>query len=152
MTQTTQTEPSPTIDFMHEPHRMVEMTVAEMYALPVEAQPDFHLTGASLRFGELRQRLTVLDRVAVEQGVDELNSIEDHGPLLFPHSAYKSYPMKFLEENRFDRITRWLDGFTTADLSSIDASACGRRDALLMRPQGRLPSPQRPAVERGRRW
>lgn len=109
---------------MQEPHRMVEMSVADMYALPVEAQHDFHLAGAKMRFGELRERLSVLDRVAIEQNVDKLTSIEDLGLLLFPHSAYKSYPMKFLEENRFDRITRWLDGFTTADLSAIDASAC----------------------------
>jgi hypothetical protein len=60
-----------------------------------------------------------------------LRSIEDLGPLLLPHSAYKSYPMSFLEQDRFDRITAWLNGFTTHDLSTLDASGCKSIDEWL---------------------
>ena len=32
-------------------------------------------------------------------------------PLLFVHSAYKSYPENWLMEKKWDRLGRWLDTF-----------------------------------------
>src|SRR6185295_11898823 len=57
--------------------------------------------------------------------------LEDMAPLLVPHSAMKSYPMSYLEKSRFDRLTQWLDGFTTHDLSALDAGQCDSIDDWL---------------------
>jgi hypothetical protein len=41
--------------------------------------------------------------------------------------------MSFLEQDRFDRVTAWLNGFTTHDLSTLDASGCKSIDDWLQR-------------------
>src|SRR3546814_12238421 len=43
-------------------------------------------------------------------------------PLLYPHTVYKSYPISYLERARFDKLTKWLGGLTTVDISNVDAS------------------------------
>ena len=73
-------------------------------------------------FETLRPRLSALDKLAQEQSVDAIARIDDIVPLLFPHTVYKSYPLSFLEKARFDRLTRWLDGLTTVDLSGVDTT------------------------------
>ena len=73
------------------------------------------------RFAQLRPALPMLDRLATEQGIDEVREIDDIAPVLFSHTVYKSYPLSYLERNRFDKLTKWLSGLTTTDLSSVDA-------------------------------
>jgi hypothetical protein len=90
-----------------------------------------HLEGARLRFAQLRPRLGVLDKLAREQGVDGIDAIADIAPLLFPHTVYKSYPISYLERSRFDKLTRWLGGLTTTDLSLVDAGGVGSIDDWL---------------------
>ena len=49
-------------------------------------------------------------------------------PLLFPHTAYKSYPESFLTEEKWDRLGKWLGTVSpypiapieTADIVDID--------------------------------
>jgi len=43
----------------------------------------------------------------------------------------KSYPLSYIEKNQFDRLTRWLDGFTVYDLSMLDMSKCDSIDDWL---------------------
>src|SRR3546814_15619568 len=43
-------------------------------------------------------------------------------PLLYPHTVYKSYPISYLERARFDKLTKWLGGLTTVDISNVNAS------------------------------
>jgi hypothetical protein len=104
------------------PEQIIALTTAEMYAIPLGAQKAIQLEGARLRFDTLVQAIPVLERLAEEQGIGKIRALEDLGPLLVPHSALKSYPMSYLEQSRFDRLTQWLDGFTTHDLSGLDMS------------------------------
>src|SRR3546814_14040516 len=53
--------------------------------------------------------------------------------LFLPHTAYKSYPLSFLERNRFDALTRWLDGLTAIDLGGVDVSRIDSIDDWLRR-------------------
>src|SRR3546814_4886096 len=66
--------------------------------------------------------LSVLDKLAREQGIEEIRTLEDLAPLLYPHTVYKSYPISYLERARFDKLTKWLGGLTTVDISNVDAS------------------------------
>ena len=113
------------------PERIIELSTSQMYAIPREEQAAIQLTGARARFEQLVERIPMLSRLAAEQGITEIRTLEDMGPLLIPHSAMKSYPMSYLETSRFDRLTAWLDGFTTHDLSGLDASACDSIDDWL---------------------
>lgn len=92
------------------------------FTLSREQIDRLHLEGARRRFAELRPGLSVLNKLASEQGIDTIETIDDLAPLLFPHTVYKSYPMSYLERARFDKLTKWLGGLTTDDLSNIDAS------------------------------
>src|SRR5580658_419377 len=59
---------------------------------------------------------------------ESIEAIEDLAPLLFPHTVYKSYPISYLERSRFDKLTRWLAGLTTTDLSHVDAAGVASID------------------------
>jgi hypothetical protein len=120
------------IDLGTVPERIIELTQDEVYALPLEEQHRLQLAGLQKRFADLIERIPVLTRLAEEQGIAAIDSIEALAPLLIPHSAMKSYPMSFLEQSRFDRLTQWLDGFTTHDLSAVPTNDCDLIDDRLV--------------------
>lgn len=105
-----------------DPTSFVEARYDEAFNLSREELDEIHLHGLQKRFNELRPRLAVLDALAKEQGIEHINHVDDAVPLLFPHTVYKSYPLSLLERSRFDRLTHWLAGMTTTDLSGVDAS------------------------------
>src|ERR1700747_1504255 len=100
----------------------VDIPYDEGFSLTTEQRDAIQLSNLQRRFSELRGSVKALDRIAGEQGIDEIKTLDDAVPLFFPHTVYKSYPLAFLERNRFDALTRWLQGFTAIDLSKVDAS------------------------------
>ena len=101
---------------------------ARSFGMSLDDQCELHRLGIEGRFAELRERIPLLDRLAAEERIDTAARIEDIGPLLMPHSAYKSYPLSLLERGRFDQLTTWLNALTTVDLGSIDARGCDSID------------------------
>jgi hypothetical protein len=83
----------------------------------------FHKHWVAKRFAELKDRILFLGKLAEEHDIDEITEVDDVLPLLFGHTVYKSYPMSYLERNRFDKLTKWLAGLITIDISHVDASA-----------------------------
>src|SRR5260221_6200652 len=123
---------SPTeADFGLAPERIIELSPTEMYGIPLKEQARIQLTGASKRFEQLADNIPMLGRLAQEQGITKISSLEDLGPLLVPHSALKSYPMSYLEKSQFDRLTAWLNGFTTHDISALNTKNCDSIDDWL---------------------
>lgn len=114
-----------------QPEKIIELSVTDIFSIPLADQHALQLQAARTRFHELREKIPVVAQMAEEQGISEINSLEDLAALLMPHSALKSYPMQFLENARFDRLTQWLSGFTTIDLSGVDASKCDSIDDWL---------------------
>jgi hypothetical protein len=123
---------SPTVaDLGLVPERIIELSPTEMYGIPLQEQTRIQVAGARKRFEQLVENIPMLGRLAQEQGITKISSLEDMGPLLIPHSAMKSYPMSFLEKSQFDRLTAWLDGFTTHDLSAVNTKGCDSIDDWL---------------------
>jgi hypothetical protein len=114
---------APAAYFGHSWHAMHHVPPAELAAL--------QLAALQLRFAELRGAIPTLGAMADEQGVEEIDAIDDVVPLLFQHSVYKSYPVSLLIRSRFTELTRWLDRLTTLDLAAVDVSACDSMDAWL---------------------
>ncbi len=114
------------------PETIIRLTNAEMFAIPLEDQHALHVAAAQTRFEALVERIPLVRRLADEQGVTELESLEDLGLLLVPHSASKSYPLSFIESARFDRMTQWLQGFTAHDLRGVDVSTCETIDDWIL--------------------
>ncbi|GAB7555604.1 hypothetical protein NRB_51250 [Novosphingobium sp. 11B] len=80
------------------------------------------------RFQERRDRIKLLGLRARDAGIDSIARIEDVVPVLFPHTAYKSYPESYLMDERWDRLTKWLgtvsaypiEGIATDGIAGID--------------------------------
>jgi hypothetical protein len=70
---------------------------------------DAQVEAMNERFQERRGAIKLLGHRASEANLTELRSFEDAVQLLFPHTAYKSYPESFLMEERWDRLGKWLD-------------------------------------------
>jgi hypothetical protein len=114
-----------------EPNAFLECGYDEGFTLSREEIDAVHLAGARKRFEELRPQIAVLDTLAQEQGIKEIVDIDDAAPLLFPHTMYKSYPTSYIERNRFDRLTKWMQGMCTADLSNVNAEGVDSIDGWI---------------------
>lgn len=79
-------------------------------------------------FQARKNRIKLLANRAKEANVSEVRSLADIVPLLFPHTAYKSYPESFLSEQKWDRLNKWLGTISphpiapieTADIADMD--------------------------------
>ena len=138
MTQTTETvlqREDDAVDYTTHPEKMLLLSRAELLAMDPAEVERIQIEAIRGRLAELRGKIAVLGRLADEQGIDDVTSINEAAPLLFKHSIYKSYPVSLIERNRFDRLTTWLQGLTTIDLSGLDTegidSIDGWLDALL---------------------
>ena len=74
------------------------------------------------RFQERKDAIKLLAMRAGEAGTSEIRSLADVVPLLFPHTAYKSYPEAFLTDSRWDRLTKWLGTVAAYPTDNVDLS------------------------------
>lgn len=88
------------------------------YAVVREQQ----LEAINERFQDRVQKIKLLQNRAETGGVTEVRSMADVVPLLFAHTAYKSYPEGWLMEQKWDRLGRWLDTVSTGSVAPVDTS------------------------------
>jgi hypothetical protein len=81
---------------------------------------DKQIAAMNERLQQRRGQIRLVGFRAEEAGIDEIASLEDVVPLLLPHTAYKSYPEKFLIDRRWDKLTKWLSTVSTAKLDDVD--------------------------------
>jgi hypothetical protein len=72
------------------------------------------------RFQERKDAIKLLGHRAKEAGITAVNSMQDIVPLLFPHTAYKSYPENWLAEQKWDRLTKWLGTISPYPIVGVD--------------------------------
>jgi hypothetical protein len=85
------------------------------------------------RFQDRVGRIKLLAHRAKEAGITEIRSMEDMVPLLFPHTAYKSYPESFLMEERWDRLTKWLGTVSPWPIEGVDLEGIADIDEWIAR-------------------
>jgi len=100
---------------------------AELRAAQVEALNE--------RFQERKDQIKLLAHRAKEAGATEIRSIADAVPLLFPHTAYKSYPEGWLMEEKWDRLTKWLGTVSAHPIQPIDFEGIADIDDWIARLQ-----------------
>jgi hypothetical protein len=103
----------------------------ELFGMRRQDLEQLQIEAAAERFSALAPNVRALDALADSVGARKIETYDDIVPLLFQHTQYKSYPMSLLEKGRFDLLTRWLDGLTSIDLSSVDAGGCDGIDSWL---------------------
>ena len=85
------------------------------------------------RFQDRVGKIKLLANRAEEGGIGEVRSLQDVVPLLFAHTAYKSYPESWLFEGKWDRMGKWLDTVSTERVAPMDTSGVqGLDDWLTM--------------------
>lgn len=114
-----------------DPLAFVDASYDAGFALSPGDREAAQLAGVRLRFETLRGRIGPLGKLAAEQGVRSIERLDDVVPLLFPHTVYKSYPLSFIEQGRFDRLTRWLGSLTATDLSGVDVKGVDTIDGWI---------------------
>src|SRR5205823_2055867 len=81
----------------------------DRYDIPFAELRDVQVAAIDERFQERKDQIKLLAHRAEEAGLSEVRSLDDAVQLLFPHTAYKSYPESFLTDERWDRLGKWLD-------------------------------------------
>lgn len=89
------------------------------------------LEAINARFQDQVGKIKLLANRAEEGGIDEVTSMDDLIPLLFAHTAYKSYPESWLMEGKWDRLAKWLDTVSTNRVPKLDTSGVDNLDEWL---------------------
>lgn len=118
-------------DYGQHPERLHDLSLTELYSISATDVERIQLEALNKRFNDLVGKVAMLGRLADEQKITGFSRIQDAGPLLFPHSHYKSYSLSVLETGRFDRLNRWLGGLTSIDLSQLDLEGVDTIDAWI---------------------
>jgi hypothetical protein len=117
--------------FLADPVAFFGHSYTQMHVAPRDEIEGLQKRALSIRFEEQRKKIPMLDKLAESQGIRSVTDFEEAFPLFFEQAIYKSYPLSFLVNNRFDRLTAWLDKLTSSDLSGVNASECDSIDGWL---------------------
>jgi len=84
-------------------------------------------------FTERRGEVSLLDRLARENGVAEVVRLKDAVPLLFSHTTYKSYPHAFLKNRQWGRLQQWLAMVSVRSPRDVDTEGVEDVDDWIQR-------------------
>lgn len=110
---------------------LLQTSYRDLWNIPQAEVDEFQLKLLQTRFNDLVEKVQALKKLASLQNVKSIDELNDVIPILFQHTAYKSYPMSYLEKGKFAQWTKWLDKLTAHDLSKIDTSSCQSIDDWL---------------------
>src|SRR5271156_4613150 len=111
MTVTEKTARSVT-DFMDDPINFFGQSYTQMHSIDRGELEALQRQAMSIRFRQHHQSIEILRKLADRLGITALNTFNDVVPLLFSHTAFKSYPAVLIDKKRFDLMTKWLDKLT----------------------------------------
>lgn len=67
-------------------------------------------------------RIRLLRNRAETSGITTIREPNDIVPLLFAHTAYKSYPEGWLTERKWDRLGKWLETVSSHPVAEVDVA------------------------------
>jgi hypothetical protein len=85
------------------------------------------------RFQDRVGKIKLLQNRGEIAGITEIQRMADVVPLLFAHTAYKSYPESWLTEKKWDRLGRWLNTVSTNRVEPMDTHGIDNVDDWLHR-------------------
>ena len=92
--------------YIENPQSLVSATNDELFSLDPDVINQIQLAGAQKRFEYFYPKIKALEKLANEQNIKKINSLDDLAPILFQHTVYKSYPLAFVEKKKFDLLTQ----------------------------------------------
>jgi hypothetical protein len=121
--------------------RLVDLaTAADRYDIPYDDLLPVQLEAASERLKSRRAMIPLLKNRADSAGLDAISDPAELVPLLFAHTAYKSYGESWLPDGRWDRMGKWLSTVSASPVAGIDLNGVDGIDVWLQRlePAGRF--------------
>jgi hypothetical protein len=110
---------------------LLALTVSENPFLQTSTELlPLQLKATEERFKERVEQIKLLQNRAEIGKISEIRTLADVVPLLFAHTAYKSYPESWLFEQKWDRMGRWLDTVSTRRVKPIAGDIGGLDDWL----------------------
>jgi hypothetical protein len=80
------------------------------------------LAAANELFQDRIGRIRLLRNRAETGGITQIRELTDIVPLLFAHTAYKSYPADWLSERKWNRLGKWLESVSSHPVAGVDIS------------------------------
>jgi hypothetical protein len=114
--------------------RLVESE--DRYDIPHADLRTAQVEAVNERFQERKDAIKLLGHRASEAGLTEVRDHADMVQLLFPHTAYKSYPEGWLAEERWDRLGKWLDTVSSHRVPPQDRSQIADIDDWMEKLEG----------------
>jgi hypothetical protein len=105
------------------------------FDIPYSELRQAQIAALNERFQERKDAIKLLRHRAEEAGIGEVRSFADVVPLLFPHTAYKSYPEGWLMEEKWDRLTKWLNTISPYPVTGVDLDGIADVDDWIARLQ-----------------
>lgn len=115
-------------EFMNDPISFFDQSYTQMHSIERDELENLQRRAMRTRFREHYQSIEILRKLADRLGITALEEFNDVVPLLFSHTAFKSYPAALIDKKRFDLMTAWLDKLTSYDLSGVDTAGCSGID------------------------
>jgi hypothetical protein len=97
-----------------------------------DLQP-MQIAAADERLRERIGSIKLLANRAHEGGVTAVHDMADIVPLLFAHTAYKTYPEAWFTQGKWDRMGQWLDTITTHRVRGVDTQDVNDLDTWIER-------------------
>ena len=119
--------------FMDDPIAFFGESLTHMHSIARNELEELHRQAMGIRFQQHVQSIEMVGKLAGRLGVTELREFNDVVPLMFSHTAFKSYPAALIDSKRFDLMTKWLDKLTSHDLSHVDTEDCKSIDEWIDR-------------------
>src|ERR1700744_679367 len=121
-------QPLVVTSFMDDPISFFGQSYTRMHTNERAELEELQRRAMGIRFRQHYQSIEMLRKLADRLGITELGAFNDVVPLMFSHTAFKSYPSALIDKKRFDLMTRWLDKLTSYDLSGLDTGGCNSID------------------------
>ncbi len=95
----------------------------DRYDIPWNELKPLQIAALDEQFQDRKDKIKLLGHRAAEAGIEAINTLNDMVPLLFPHTAYKSYPESFLVEQKWDRLGKWLGTISPHAIAAVDVAS-----------------------------
>jgi hypothetical protein len=125
--------------FMDRPLDFFGESLTAMHSIARDELEEMQREAMIERFAEHCERIEMVRKLANRLGVTSVDKFNDMVPLMFSHTAYKSYPPALLDNKRWDLMTRWLGKLTVYDLSGVDVEGIDSIDDWLDRLEAQTP-------------
>jgi hypothetical protein len=109
----------------------------DRFTIPYPDLRDAQVEAMNERFHDRKGRIKLLAFRAKEAGIGDIRGKDDMVKLLFPHTAYKSYPESFLTEQKWDRLGKWLGTISPYPIAPIETSDIDDIDVWIDRLAGK---------------